>query len=62
MFENREQHPAYGMLAFHRVSSGDPNLFGSSVRHNHKIQLTLKEGYIVRELNNDWYNGGKNAN
>ena len=24
MFENREQQPAYGMLAFHRVSGGDP--------------------------------------
>ena len=59
MFDNREQHPAYGMLAFHRVSGGDPNLFGSSVKHNNKIQLTLKEGYVIRELNNDWYNGGK---
>ena len=44
MFENREQHPAYGMLAFHRVSSGDPNLFGSSVKHNHnsKKQQTYR--------------------
>ena len=59
MFKNSEKNPAYGMLAFHRVTGGDPNLFGSSVSHNQKIMLTLKEGYISRELNTDWYSGGK---
>lgn len=56
---NHEQdtHPSYGMLAFHRVSGGDKNLFGSSVQHNQKIQLTLKEGEVSRELNTDWYRG-----
>ena len=59
MFKNSEKNPAYGMLAFHRVTGGDPNLFGSSVSHNQKIMLTLKEGSISRELNTDWYSGGK---
>jgi hypothetical protein len=59
MLNNSEKHPSYGMLAFHRVTGGDPNLFGSSVKHNQKIMLTLKEGEITRELNNDWYTGGK---
>ena len=59
MFKNSEKNPAYGMLAFHRVTGGDPNLFGSSVSHNQKIMLTLKEGSISRELNNDWYSGHK---
>ena len=47
------------MLAFHRISGGDPNLFGSSVEHNEKLRLTLKEGSVSRELNNDWYYGDK---
>ena len=59
MFDNKDVHPSYGMLAFHRVSGGDPNLFGSSVLHNQKIQLTLKEGHVFRELNTNWYGGDR---
>ena len=59
MFDKMERNPAYGMLAFHRVSGGDPNLFGSSVQHNQKIMLTLKEGRVSRELNHDWYGGDR---
>lgn len=56
-FTEDEHKPAYGMLAFHRVTGGDPNLFGSSVQHNEKIMLTLKEGSVSRGLNKDWYHG-----
>ena len=59
MTEKNEKNPAFGMLAFHRISGGDPNLFGSSVEHNEKLRLTLKEGSVSRELNNDWYYGDK---
>lgn len=59
MFENKDKEPAYGMLSFSRVSGGDPNLFGSSVQHNQKIRLVLKEGHVARELNNDWYGGDR---
>ena len=59
MAKKSETNPAYGMLAFHRVSGGDPNLFGSSVKHNQKIMLTLKEGRVQRELSTDWYSGIK---
>ena len=57
MLDNIDKKPAYGMLSFHRVSGGDPNLFGSSVKHNQKIMLTLKQGHVTRELNHDWYGG-----
>ena len=57
MDKERHEHPAFGMLCFSRVSGGDPNLFGSSVEHNHKIQLTLKRGSVRRNLNSDWYYG-----
>ena len=56
-FTEKDKNPAYGMLAFHRVTGGDPNLFGSSVQHNEKLQLTLKEGSVSRGLNTDWYHG-----
>ena len=49
----KETTPAYGMLSFHRVTGGDPNLFGSSVKHNQKIMLTLKEGNVSRDLSQD---------
>lgn len=52
-----EQKPAYGMLAFSRVTGGDPNLFGSSIKHNEKLRLTLKTGAIHRDIHNDWYFG-----
>lgn len=59
MFDKQDKNPAYGMLCFSRVSGGDPNLFGSSVAHNQKIQLTLKEGRVTRDLNTDWYGGDR---
>lgn len=59
MFDNVERNPAFGMLSFSRVSGGDPNLFGSSVQHNQKIMLTLKQGRVSRELNHDWYGGDR---
>lgn len=61
MNERREkdEHPAYGMLMFSRVHGGNPNLFGSSVRHDHRVVMTLSHGSAERHLNNDWYSAGK---
>ena len=53
----KREHPSYGMLGFHRVSGGDPHLFGSSIEHNNKIQLTLKTAAVERNLSTDWYYG-----
>lgn len=57
--KNEVRHPSYGMLGFYRVSGGNPKLFGSSVPHNEKIQMVLKEGSVSRDLNREWYFGGK---
>ena len=61
MNERREkdEHPAYGMLMFSRVHGGNPNLYGSSVKHDHKILGRICHGYRMRSLNRDWYHGGK---
>lgn len=56
----RQDHESYGMLAFHRVScSGAQPLFGSSIKHRDTIMLTLKQGHMRRNMNEDWYFGDK---
>lgn len=42
--EKRKEHPAYGLLMFTRVQGGSPCLFGSSVKHNHRIKIGLYHG------------------
>lgn len=52
------KHPSYGMLCFNRINGGSPYLYGSSIKHNDKIQLVLKRGSYDRQLNQNWYHGG----
>lgn len=53
------KHPAFGMIGFSRVNGGDPNLFGSSIKHNNKIVMTLRHGKEERHVERDWYYGEK---
>lgn len=48
-------HPSYGMLCFSRSSiSGDGvALFGSSIRHNDTIRLSISKGVMERRNNED---------
>jgi hypothetical protein len=48
-------HPAYGMVSFSRVSGDPGKLFGSEIRHNSFIRLTVKAGEHKRHLSSDWY-------
>ena len=57
MKREKDMNPAYGIMGFSRVSGGDPDLFGSSVKHGQKIVMTLKHGGVERNLNRDWYFG-----
>lgn len=50
-------HPAFGMLGFNRVTGGDRTLFGSSIKHNNRIQLVIKHGEEERHLHSDHYFG-----
>ena len=52
-------HESYGMLGFYRVQGTDRPLFGSSLKHNNTIRLTLKTGVHSRNLNRDLYYGGR---
>lgn len=51
----RHTHPSYGSLSFNRISGGDPNLFGTSVKHNNKINLVLRRCEYDRGLHTNWY-------
>ena len=55
------EHPSYGMLSFHHIRGGNPVLFGSSVPHDEKIQLTIQHADCERSLNRNWYFGKKNV-
>lgn len=58
-FMEREtfRHPAFGMIGFSRISGGESVLFGSSIKHNDRIRMTLKHGKQDRHLHGDWYSG-----
>ena len=51
------KHPAFGMIGFSRISGGENTLFGSSIKHNDRIVMTLKHGEQHRHLHDDWYYG-----
>ena len=59
MFNKTEKHESYGMIGFNRSYGGERYLFGSSIPHNNTITLTIRECSIDRELNRDWYHGGR---
>lgn len=51
------KHPAFGMIGFSIISGGEKVLFGSSIKHNDRIVMTLKHGKQDRQLHNDSYFG-----
>lgn len=53
------KHPAFGMIGFSRITGGDNVLFGSSIKHNDRIQLTIKHGKQDRAPHEDRYYGKK---
>jgi len=53
---NYVKHPAYGMVAFHRIQGNPGQLFGSHLdSHEGYIRLEIKEGAVDRSLHNDYY-------
>ena len=54
-----EKHESYGMIGFNRAYGGERYLFGSSIPHSNVITLTIREGELNRDLNRDWYFGGR---
>jgi len=55
-FEKKEEHESYALASFSRISSsGNHNLFGSSIKHSHTITLSISKAERHRDLNREWY-------
>ena len=52
-----EQHESYGMMSFNRFDGGNGAFFGSSIKPDGGIEMTLKTGEVWHNLNHDWYRG-----
>lgn len=52
-----ESHPAFGMIGLSRVSSRSVVLFGSAVKHDHFLELTIKGATRHTSIWKDWYFG-----
>ncbi len=52
-----EQHESYGMMSFNRFDGGNGAFFGSSIKPDGGIEMTLKTGEVRHNLNHDWYRG-----
>ena len=55
--KEREQHESYGMMSFNRFNGGNRAFFGSSIKPDGGIEMTLKTGEVRHNLNHDWYRG-----
>lgn len=51
------KHPAMGVIKISRITCGPSNLFGSSIRHQTVMGLTICRASVERELSNDWVHG-----
>lgn len=54
-----EEHPAFGQIVAHRVSS-TPGvvLFDSDIKHGHSVVVSVTKASRRRDLNRDWIHGG----
>lgn len=50
----RYEHDAFGVISMGVVHGGNSNLFGSDLKHNDKIRITISRAVLVRDLANDW--------
>lgn len=53
--EDKTTHPSYGMISISRFQGGEQTYFGSSIKHNGGISLTIHHAEIERSLNQDWF-------
>jgi hypothetical protein len=44
-----EEHPSYGIVQISRTQGGDDKLFGSSIRHQYKIHMTICKAELIRD-------------
>lgn len=62
--KDREQttHPSFGQISFSRIQSLGTDFYGSELKQNNYIQLTVLHSEIDRDLSSDRYFGGDRGN
>jgi HAMP domain-containing protein len=55
MEKTKEKHPAYGMISISRVQSTGTILFGSRIKHNDYIQLSIHSAEKSRDAYSEHY-------
>lgn len=51
-----EEHPAYGMISFSRITGFRDRMFGSAIsRHYGYVKMTLRRAVREHDLHTDWY-------
>lgn len=53
----RYEHDAFGVIVMSNPSGGDNKLFGSDVRHDHRVCIKIQRATLERSLSNDWIHG-----
>jgi hypothetical protein len=48
------QHPSFGLVGFSRIN-GSANFYGSELKQDHYVQMTVKQSEIQRDLSMDRY-------
>jgi hypothetical protein len=54
MNEQKIEHESFAVLGISRISGNSGALFGSSIEHQHFIEMIISPAYIRRDLNQDW--------
>jgi hypothetical protein len=49
------RHPSFGLVGLSRYHGGNDVMFGSSIKHNSGIGLTISTASHRRDLSRDWY-------
>ena len=55
MNESKKEHPSYGMISVSKFTMRDKTFFGSSIKHNGGISISIKNATIRRHLHTDWF-------
>lgn len=51
----REKHPSFAVIDISRTSGNSRSLFGSSIKHDHTIRITIAPASVKRQLNHESY-------
>lgn len=52
----RYEHDAFGLITMTNPTGGD-KMFGSDVKHNHRVCIKVQRAELERNLSNDWIHG-----